>query len=89
MALGKPVICYVREEDPGFIAPEMRSQLPVTRAEPGTIYGVLKECLTSHRHKLAELGALSRTYVERWHDPLRIAASLKEAYETAMRRRIR
>jgi hypothetical protein len=86
MALGKPVICYVREEDLRFIEPEMRSQLPVIRAEPGTIYGVLKECLTSHRHKLAELGALSRTYVERWHDPLRIAASLKEAYETAVRR---
>lgn len=89
MALGKPVVCYVREEDLSFIEPEMRSQLPVIRAEPGTIYGVLKECLTSRRHKLAELGALSRTYVERWHDPLRIAASLKEAYETAVRRRIR
>ena len=86
MALGKPVICYVREEGLRLIEPEMRSQLPVIRADPGTIYGVLKECLTFHRHKLVELGALSRTYVERWHDPLRIAASLKEAYETAVRR---
>ncbi|OAI49738.1 hypothetical protein AYO43_02830 [Nitrospira sp. SCGC AG-212-E16] len=47
MALGKPVICYVREEDLCFIDPEMRSQLPVIRAEPGTIYEVLKECLIS------------------------------------------
>lgn len=89
MALGKPVICYVREEDLRFIEPEMQSQLPVIRAEPDTIYRVLKECLTSHRHKLAELGALSRTYVERWHDPLRTATSLKEAYETAVRKRNR
>jgi hypothetical protein len=89
MALGKPVICYVREKDLRFLEPEMRSQLPVIRAEPGTIYNVLKECLTSKRLHLPEIGALGRTYVERWHDPLRIAASLKEAYETAVRRRIR
>jgi glycosyltransferase involved in cell wall biosynthesis len=84
MALGKPVICYVREEDLRFIEPEMRSQLPVIQAEPGTIYSVLKQFLTARRHQLPEIGALSRAYVERWHDPLRIAASLKEAYETAL-----
>ena len=89
MALGKPVICYVREEDLRFVEPEMRSQLPIIRAEPGTIYNVLKECLTSRCHQLPEIGALSRTYVERWHDPLRVAASLKEAYETAVRKRNR
>ncbi|HYN27203.1 MAG TPA: glycosyltransferase family 1 protein [Burkholderiales bacterium] len=84
MALGKPVICYVREEDLRFVEPEMRSQLPVIRAEPGTIYHVLKDYLASKRFRLAEIGASGRAYVERWHDPMRIARFLRDAYVSAL-----
>lgn len=84
MALGKPVICYLREQDLPFIPPAMRAELPLIQAEPGTIYAVLKTWLTTQRHALPELGRRSRAYVERWHDPRQIAAFLKEEYTQIM-----
>lgn len=85
MALGKPVICYIRDEDLKFIEPEMREQLPLIRAEPATITSVLRECLTTGYHRLAEIGARSRAYVECWHDSLKIARFLKDEYLAALR----
>jgi len=86
MALGKPVVCYIREDDLRFIDPEMRSQLPLIRADPHTIYDVLKEWLGNRLHRLAEVGTQGRAYVERWHDPLVIAKSLYEQYQAALER---
>lgn len=84
MALGKPVICYIREGDLKFIPEAMRKDIPIINATPATIYTVLKEWLTERRHELREVGERSRTYVERWHDPLTIVAKLKEDYEAIM-----
>jgi glycosyltransferase involved in cell wall biosynthesis len=81
MALGKPVICYLREEDLHFLPPEMRRALPIIQATPATIYEVLKEWLTTRRGELARWGQRSRAYVERWHNPTAIAAELKRTYE--------
>lgn len=83
MALGKPVICYLRQEDLRFLPREMRQNLPMINAEPATIYEVLKTWLTTRKVELRAQGLLSRAYVERWHDPLKIAASLKSDYQTA------
>jgi glycosyltransferase involved in cell wall biosynthesis len=84
MALGKPVICYLREQDLSFLPPPMRDDLPVINATPKTIYQVLKEWLTARRQDLLATGTRGRLYVERWHDPLKIAARLKKDYETIM-----
>jgi hypothetical protein len=81
MALGKPVISYVREQDLHFVPPGMREALPIIRADPGTIHSVLKECLTARRGELAKWGQRSREYVERWHNPALIASELKRTYE--------
>jgi len=86
MALGRPVVAYLREEDLTGVPPEMREQLPLIRAEPSTIYGVLKEMLTTCRRDLAELGRRSRDYVVRWHDPRSVAEQLVADYEAAVRR---
>jgi glycosyltransferase involved in cell wall biosynthesis len=80
MALGKPVICYIREGDVKFVPTEMRDDLPVIPASPDTISEVLKKCLTAERPALPALGRRSRAYVEKWHAPLKIAARLKDAY---------
>src|SRR5262249_48350106 len=84
MALGKPVICYIREDDLKFIPEEMRQELPIIHASSATIYAVLKEWLTVRRHELPALGRRCRAYVERWHDPLKIAAGLKADYEAIL-----
>jgi glycosyltransferase involved in cell wall biosynthesis len=84
MALGKPVICYIREDDLRFIDSDMRQQLPIIRAEPGTIYQVLRESLTGKRSDLAEVGARGRAFVERWHDPIKTARILQQDYLSAL-----
>jgi hypothetical protein len=42
---------------------------------------VLKEYLTTRRKELSQKGKQGRSYVENWHDPLKIAARLKKDYE--------
>jgi glycosyltransferase involved in cell wall biosynthesis len=89
MALGRPVIAHLREDDLAFLPPEMHAEIPVISAEPATIYAVLKELLTTRRGELAEIGRRSRAYVSRWHDPKRIAEEVVADYEAAVARRPR
>lgn len=81
MALGKPVVCYIREEDLKFIPTEMRKDLPIVNANPKNIYEVLMK-LVEERDGLPLLGKQSRAYVEKWHDPMRVASRTKEVYES-------
>jgi hypothetical protein len=81
MALGKPVISYIREGDLRFIPPAMATELPIIRATPDAITEVLRIWITERRGELKDLGAKCRAFVERWHDPMIIAASLKEEYQ--------
>lgn len=82
MALGKPVICYIRNEDLKFIPDEMRDQLPIINATPTTIADVLEYWLTSGVEQLHQKGIESRSFAEKWHDPLRIANLMKQEYES-------
>jgi glycosyltransferase involved in cell wall biosynthesis len=84
MALGRPVVAYLREEDLGALPAEMRAELPVVNATPETVERVLRSLLTERRAELPDLGARSRRYVERWHDPLDVARRLKRDYETIL-----
>ena len=85
MALGKPVICYLRDSDFGFLPEAMRSELPLINAQPASISDVMREWLTSRRGELQARGRASRQYVERWHDPLRIAQGIKADCERIAR----
>lgn len=84
MALGKPVLAYIREEDLGFIDPDMRDELPIVQATPQSVKDVLRGVLEMPRKDLVALGRRSRAFVERWHDPMRIAALIKRDYEIAL-----
>jgi glycosyltransferase involved in cell wall biosynthesis len=88
MALGKPVVANVGGEDLSRLPEEMRAQLPVVHADGSTIADELRRLVTAPRESLCNLGAASRSYVERWHDPLRIAARMRDAYTEALSRRI-
>lgn len=86
MALGKAVICYIREEDLRFLPGTMADDLPVINADPLTITSVLRRVLSMPRSELAQLGRRSRAYMERWHHPGDIGRRIKADYESAMRR---
>ena len=89
MALAKPVIAYIRDEDLDFIPDEMRDDLPIINATPDGIYEVLKYWLTDGKQHLQEVGHKSRSYVEKWHDPLKIAMNMKIEYETILRENVK
>lgn len=84
MALGKPVVAYLRQEDLHFLQREMREELPLILAQPDTIYEVLREWIQSPAERFEAQGKKGRRFVERWHDPLKIAADLSDSYRQAL-----
>jgi glycosyltransferase involved in cell wall biosynthesis len=86
MALGKPVVCYIRDSDLVHIPPAMRRELPVISATPSDLYQVLRSLLTERRHRLPELGARARRFAERWHDPRAIASEMMRTYASIVNR---
>jgi hypothetical protein len=89
MALGKTVMSFIREEDLGAIPPEMSAELPIVRTTSATLATDLAEVLSEPWDVRARRGAVSRAYVERWHDPLRIAALTATDYQRAAAERSR
>jgi glycosyltransferase involved in cell wall biosynthesis len=85
MALGRPVICNIRDDGLKFLPTGMADDLPIIRADRDSLTSVLREWLTVRRSELPKRGELSRRYVERWHDPRKIAHRLIADYEAVLR----
>lgn len=83
MALGRPVICNIREDGLKYLPPGMAHDLPFIQAEPATIAGVLREWVTVRKHQLVARGEQSRRFVDRWHDPAEVARGLIADYTAA------
>lgn len=78
MALGKPVICYIRETDLNSCSYLMNSsELPFIHANPDNIIEVLRSVLSLSKKDLSKIGINSRIYVEKWHNPLKIVRRLE------------
>lgn len=77
MALGKPVICYIRED----LRKTYPKGLPIVSANPDNIYEQLKT-LVENPELRHDLGLRGRDYVEENHDSLKIAGQLIELYES-------
>ena len=75
MALGKPVVVYIRSD----LVNELPSELPVANATPETIEPVLRE-LVGDAVKRKELGSRGREYCERIHDSVKVAEKLVPLY---------
>ncbi|WP_029165762.1 glycosyltransferase [Aminiphilus circumscriptus] len=82
MRMGKPVAVYIREEDLRFIPPDMRKDLndAFIRVQPDTINEVLGR-FVADRQALREKAENAYHYVQKWHDPVKIALQVKEYYE--------
>lgn len=80
MALGKPVLVYLRDEDLHFIPEEMRSDLPFIRVTPSSVKDCLRDVITMPRNQLVDIAKKSRAYVEKWHCPEKIATMISQDY---------
>lgn len=87
MALGKPVMVYIRSDDLGFIPKMMREEFLFIEVNPKTIKDGLREVLMMSRPELLEIAHRSRGFVERWHDPKVIISQYKADYENALQAR--
>jgi len=84
MALGKPVIVYLRETDLLRIPEEMRADLPFIKSSPHDLVETLRRCFVN-REMLRAKSALSRSYVEKWHDSKKNALQIIADYEMALK----
>ncbi len=90
MALGKPVVVYLRESDFHYLPVEMVQDLPFFRATPTTVKETLRNLMEMPRSELVAVARRSREFVEKWHDPhqiaTRIAADYRRGIEIAKRK---
>lgn len=75
MALGKPVLCYIRKD----LVDKFPPGLPIVNANPNTLATELEKLLVDPALRV-ELGKRGREYVERYHDSRVVARKLLEVY---------
>jgi hypothetical protein len=76
MALGKPVLTYVRA---AFLV-ETPEECPLINTTPDTLLEVLRWCI-ENRALLQRIGEQGKAYVRRWHSTEAMAARLGQLYE--------
>ena len=72
MALGKPVLCYIRNEDMHHIPQSMLNDMPIIDINLDNIEEKLIQIITMKKTDLCKLAYKSRQYVEDWHNPQKI-----------------
>jgi glycosyltransferase involved in cell wall biosynthesis len=84
MAMRKPVLCYLREEDlKRFVT--FRERIPIVRTTTATLVDDLRALLRAPA-SWEEIGSAGRRFVEDCHDPLKIARQTIAAYQRACAR---
>jgi hypothetical protein len=77
MALGKPVMCFIRKPDQYLLAPD---ECPIINVHADTLKADLRR-LVANRSELCELGRRGRRYIEDHYTPEAFAGRLRRAYE--------
>jgi len=77
MALGKPVLCFLRDPQRDVLAPD---ECPIVNIRPETIERQL-ETLVTDRRLAHELGLQGRAYIERYYSVQAFADRLGSAYK--------
>jgi glycosyltransferase involved in cell wall biosynthesis len=75
MSLGKPVLCYVKDDHPGDNP--FGDELPLVRTTAATLRDDLL-ALIGDPERRARIGAAGRSFVEQHHDPRRVARGVLE-----------
>jgi hypothetical protein len=79
--MGKPVACYIREQDMKFVPEAMKNDMPIFKINPGSLIEDIAAIL-DRRGEWHDRGRISRSYVERWHNPDTIAKAMLAAYRS-------
>ncbi len=79
MAMGKPVACFLREEDYKFLPQEFAKTLPLYNLNPNKLLESV-ESIIQDRKNWIKRGKRSREFVEKWHEPLKLQEIIFEKY---------
>ena len=79
MAMGKPVLCYLREEDFGHLPAALIADLPIRNLRPDHLADDIAAAL-DRREEWGDWSRQSRRFVEKWHNPRLIAAAMIDLY---------
>lgn len=86
MAMGKPVLAYVRNEDLMWVPPAMAAGLPIVAVTSDTLELTLRALCTTQRDSLPSIGEASKRFVEDWHLPSTTASRIACDYRKALGR---
>ncbi|MCJ2054911.1 glycosyltransferase [Methylobacterium sp. J-070] len=84
MAMGKIVLCTLRERDFVNLPRDFVKDLPIVNVDPLNLTEHILSII-DRRSEWPEISAASRRFVERWHDPARIARSMIACYKDPSR----
>lgn len=78
MALGKPVVCFIRPAIQEYYRKNF-DDFPIVNANSENIYDVLKD-LSKSTEKREDIGTRSRSFVLKYHDPIKNAERMRDIY---------
>ena len=84
MALGKPIICFIKGRGLRFVPPKMLADLPIINADETSLEERLVDVMqmrSEERESLAERGL---AYLKTWHDPTKIAQRVVGDYRKVL-----
>jgi hypothetical protein len=79
MSLGKPVLCYIRDD----LFRPVYGDMPIVNANPDTIKDKLRQTISDFEMR-REFGERARAFVEQHHDLEKVAAQAAGIYERVM-----
>lgn len=79
MALGKPVLCFVRDRARYLLSPD---ECPIIDTHPDTIVGDLRRLLLLDRSELSRIGKQGKTYVRKYYSVEAFSDRLSSFYST-------
>mgnify|MGYP002630276036 CR=1 FL=1 len=80
MALGKPVLCYIRDD----LYSKRYGEMPIINCNPLNIKEKIRYVIKDYEFR-KEFSVKGRAFVEKYHDVNVVAPRLKEIYENTMR----
>lgn len=83
MAIGVPVMCYLRKEDFRGLNPEMIEDLPIINVNRNNLEQKILDFLKLTDEEILELRRDNRRFVEKWHDVEKIAEQVLKHYGEA------
>ena len=87
MALGKPVICFVRGKGLRFVPSQMLKDLPIINADECTLEDKIVEVMKMDNIQKGNLAERGIEFLQRWHDPRIIAARVVKDYNNVLGQR--